>query len=545
MSGAPVAVTHILNPAAAQADPGCHTNARECDGALPGGTGLVPRKVSATQSSTSSVLFQPAIAGTVTYTCDPTIDAEVAGTCNYLNTTIAGFYASRFTNASANIYIQYGITGLGGSSQFLNNVSYSTYRNALIAHSSGDVIDTAAIASLPTTEPAIFNSGSVVVSTALGTALGFSSLTGITSSGGSCSFPGAGCYNAVITVTTQANLTASQPGQTLYFRQQGGTQGPLAYDFYTVVQHETDEVLGTTSCIDTTAATLADGCGGTNASAVDLFRYSGASTRVFESTTPGAYFSYNGGVTKGADGAIYNTLSNGNDYADFVSNCVFVQDATGCLGGTFDITNDGAAELAILDAVGFNINVVAPSISKAFGSALIALNGSTTLTFTINNSNPIPLTGVGFTDNLPAGLVVAAVPSLTNSCAGTVSGATANSGSFTLSGGTLAGGATCNLSVKVTATTAGAKNNTTTAVTSVEGGNGNTASATLNVAAPPSISKTFTPGSIPLGGTGTLTFTVVNPDASIPLTNIQFTDTLPTGLTAVGAEKGAVAPGLL
>jgi hypothetical protein len=31
-------------------------------------------------------------------------------TCNYLNTTVAGYYNDTFTNANANIYVQYGVT---------------------------------------------------------------------------------------------------------------------------------------------------------------------------------------------------------------------------------------------------------------------------------------------------------------------------------------------------------------------------------------------------------------------------------------------------
>ena len=38
------------------------------------------------------------------------------------------------------------------------------------------------------------------------------------------------------------------------------------------------------------------------------------------------------------------------------TNCQHVQDETGCLGQSFDITNDGGPELAILDAIGFNQN---------------------------------------------------------------------------------------------------------------------------------------------------------------------------------------------
>jgi hypothetical protein len=41
---------------------------------------------------------------------------------------ISGLYSSTFNNANANIYIQYGTTGLGESSQFNNLVPYTDYR---------------------------------------------------------------------------------------------------------------------------------------------------------------------------------------------------------------------------------------------------------------------------------------------------------------------------------------------------------------------------------------------------------------------------------
>ena len=76
------------------------------------------------------------------------------------------------------------------------------------------------------------------------------------------------------------------------------------------MEHETDEVLGTSSCISTQGPSLTDACGGSDPSAVDLFRYNGSGNRVLIDTTPGAYFSYNGGVSNGVpDGAFYNTIS--------------------------------------------------------------------------------------------------------------------------------------------------------------------------------------------------------------------------------------------
>ncbi len=320
------------------------------------------------------VLIGARLAGAtgITYVCDPSIPTSE---CTTLNTTIAGQYASTFSNANASIFITFGNTGLGSSSQYLNFVSYSTYRTALTADSSGDAVDTAALASLPVTEPAIFDGGNIEVTSALEEALGLGTGAGATSSLGYCAIPGsAGCYNGVITLATPSMV--AEYGQGYYYGT--GIQAANEYNINSIVEHETDEILGTASCIDTTGANLADGCGGTIASAVDLFRYQAPGTRVFESTTPGAYFSYNGGVTNGADGAIYNTQPNGNDYADFTQNCQFVQDDEGCLGSTQYITTDGGAEINILDAVGYNLNeqpaaTPEPATLSLFGSGLLGI----------------------------------------------------------------------------------------------------------------------------------------------------------------------------
>ncbi len=286
-------------------------------------------------------------ADTLTFTCGPNISAA---TCNSLNTTIAAIYDSTFSNVSANIYIQYGTTGLGSNEGFTNQISYATYVADLAATASTDPVDSAVLATLPPTEPTLYHGAPIDITTALGTALGIPGLAGTTSGGSMCTIGTAGCYNGIITIT-------NNPNTPLYYRV--GVQNPRSFDFYTTVEHEVDEILGTGSCIETTGAgsTLVNGCIYNAASAVDLFRYNGAGDRVFISSTPGAHFSYDGGVTNGADGATYNTLANGDDYADFVKNCEHVQDAEGCWGvGGLNITNDGGAEINILDAIGYNLN---------------------------------------------------------------------------------------------------------------------------------------------------------------------------------------------
>ena len=290
----------------------------------------------------------------MSFSCSSNIDATAgAGTCGVLQGTIGGLYDSTFSNATASIFVQFGATGLGQSLYTTTDVSYAAYRNALIAHE-GDSSDATAVSTLPSSEPSTFGGGNVQVTTALAAALGLSGIMGIESDGVTlCSTPGTGnCYNGIITIATP-NLLPS--GQSYYYR--SGTQGAQAYDFYSVIEHEADEVLGTGSCIGTRSGspnTPRNECGG-SASAADLFRYSAAGTRSYVSSGDGttAYFSIDGGVTVIAD---YNNSPNFTDYGDWSASCQMIQDAFGCPGKSFDITNDGRSEIAVLDAVGFNLN---------------------------------------------------------------------------------------------------------------------------------------------------------------------------------------------
>ncbi len=126
-----------------------------------------------------------------------------------------------------------------------------------------------------------------------------------------------------------------------------------------------------------------------------------------------------------------------------------------------------------------------PTLTKAFGAASVQLNGSTSLTFTVSNPNASSsLSGIGFTDSLPAGLLVSTPNNLTGTCGGGTITAAAGSNSITLEGATLASGLSCNFAVNVTGTSAGMQNNVTSAVTSTEGGSGRTATASLNVIGP-------------------------------------------------------------
>src|SRR5262249_47197182 len=128
----------------------------------------------------------------------------------------------------------------------------------------------------------------------------------------------------------------------------------------------------------------------------------------------------------------------------------------------------------------------------------------------------------------PAGLTAA--NSTTSQCGGSL---TINSNVISLSGASIVPGGTCVCRVTVTGATGGVKNNTTGAVTSNESGAGATSNtATITVVGPPTISTGFDNAAIPLGGTSALTFTITNPNSTVGLTGVAFTDALPAGLTA-------------
>src|SRR5262249_12402720 len=146
--------------------------------------------------------------------------------------------------------------------------------------------------------------------------------------------------------------------------------------------------------------------------------------------------------------------------------------------------------------------------------------------------------GIAFSDMLTNGLQVASTPAVANTCGGTVT-ATANSTSIGLTGGSVATpGNSCTIVVNVTPTLALTVTNTTGPVSSTNGAIGATSNtATLFTAQPQTVTKNFAVGSIAVNGTTTLTFNIANPNASVALTGLAFTDSLPAGLVVAPAPN--------
>ena len=184
-----------------------------------------------------------------------------------------------------------------------------------------------------------------------------------------------------------------------------------------------------------------------------------------------------------------------------------------------------------------------PGFSKVFSPDTIGPGGTSTLVFTIDNTaSGTGVTDLAFSDILPTvpGDVDIATPAnASTTCADGVLTAPAGGGTISLSGGRLAAGAVCTVSVSVTAATVGVHTNTSGDLTS-SAGNSGVATNDLTVATSlPGFTKSFAPSTVPLGGRSTLTFTINNTAGAGRIGNLDFTDNMPAGIQ-VASPSNAV-----
>jgi uncharacterized repeat protein (TIGR01451 family) len=267
------------------------------------------------------------------------------------------------------------------------------------------------------------------------------------------------------------------------------------------------------------------------------------------STTCGA------GAVSALAGAASVALSGGSLAAN--ATCTVAVNVTGAIANTYTNTipvnalgdtqgvSNAAAATAALTIVPAGL-----TIAKAFSPVSIAAGATSTLTITIPNTAPgaIALSGMGLSDALPAGLLIAATPNATTTCgAGTVTAA-AGTASITLAGGGVAAGATCAIAVNVTGSVTNTYTNTipVAALTDSQNvTNATAASATLAITANAvGLSKAFAPATISAGGTSVLTLTIANTNTgAIALTGVSVADALPAGVSIAGTPSAATTCG--
>jgi LPXTG-site transpeptidase (sortase) family protein len=205
--------------------------------------------------------------------------------------------------------------------------------------------------------------------------------------------------------------------------------------------------------------------------------------------------------------------------------------------------NAGQGDFYIDDVQFSGCGLTQPTLTKSYASNTIKTGETTTLTFTLTNSNSYALTQAAFTDVFPAGLVVAATPAAATTCAaGSFGSVSSGATSVTFSNATIPAAGSCTASVNVTSTTLGTYQNQTGYITTYEGGTNNTSSGqavrSITVLENPTFAKEFLASTIYNGDTTVLKFTLTNPNSS-SITGAAFTDNLASSFLSVAPTPGA------
>lgn len=176
------------------------------------------------------------------------------------------------------------------------------------------------------------------------------------------------------------------------------------------------------------------------------------------------------------------------------------------------------------------VETIPPAFAAEFVPNAVGSGGTSTLTFTIDNSaSALDATAIDFTGALPAGVSFVAPLNASTTCALATVDGDVDTGVFSFTGGSIPAGASCTVSFAVTSSTPGA-HLTTTSDLSSSLGTGGAASASLSVIPPPAFSLTFLPASLNAGQVGTMTYTIDNTGSALNATNVNFSNSLPAGL---------------
>jgi hypothetical protein len=292
------------------------------------GSSLAPDRILLVPSAPVFVQDQAGSAGLVIHA---TFDASIDAATQIAIQNAIAFYQNTFTN---NLTVNIGFysmgSGLGESLAPVYNVSYSSFRTALLSHASSSD-DATALTNTPAGSTNPVNGSSMIgVRTANGRALGLSTPEV------SFNFPGSPCPTLIGSGCIGINVTLAN------------SLGNLT----DVIEHEIDEILGLGSALqDVTTPSVP--------SVEDLFRWASPGTRSYSanaSTTipcgpPSAFFSIDGGAT---DLDEFNNCNNGGDYGDWIMHTpAQVQDAFSA--GPASPLTITSSEVRALDVIGYSL----------------------------------------------------------------------------------------------------------------------------------------------------------------------------------------------
>ena len=251
-----------------------------------------------------------------------------------------------------------------------------------------------------------------------------------------------------------------------------------------------------------------------------------------------------------AGGASGNTASGTGNLAETLSlpsggEVTYTATCTVAVAATGTLSNTATATASVADPDSGNnsatdddtvVTSVTIGFSKGFSPAIISQGATSTLSFTIDNgANIVQADNMAFSDQLPAGLVVADTPAVTNSCGGTFSPA-AGATTLAFTGGTLNQGARCQIQVTVRAIEAGALINPGIDLTSsIATATSNQATLTVNAAADLAVTVTDATDPIVPGANQVYTVAVANSGPG-DAPDVVSTFTLPAGATLVSTS---------
>lgn len=251
-----------------------------------------------------------------------------------------------------------------------------------------------------------------------------------------------------------------------------------------------------------------------------------------------------GGTLTATSGTSVITYTGGTAPAS--SSCTISVDTSSAVAATFvNTTGDLTSSSGNSGSASDTLQVKAATFTKTFADPDPQAGGVSSLSFTITNLSASDTLGdLSFTDNLDhvlSGLAIS-TPLPANDVCGV--GSVLNSASgLSLSGGSLAAGASCSFSVDlmIPANALPAPySNTTSSLVSGHLTVAAPATDILTIAAtPPSFTKTFTPASVETDEVSVLKFTIDNSASPSAATTLRFIDVMPTGLVV------SPSPGLI
>ena len=285
----------------------------------------------------------------------------------------------------------------------------------------------------------------------------------------------------------------------------------------------------------------------------------GGATAKFTNATPVSFTNSCGGTMQSsADGTTWRVMTAGDTYLRLTGasvatggSCTVAVAVTGTAEASYPNVTSKVVTAEGVGATASDVLYIRrlPTIVKAFSPSTITLGNASTMSFVVTNNYTAAVTGLAFSDTFPPGMQIASPPGAASNCSATLESSNNGSTWGAVTAGhtyfrmraaaSVAAGASCTATVRVTTTIEGGFDNQSTgafytspsagaAQPNVPGPKSNIVTLTVNLN-PPTVSKSFSATVVPANAPVTMSVTVTNPNTRA-LTGLALTDTYPANL---------------